>query len=116
MEKAIFLVIGIIVTMFSCKKELALKGTPNCVEWKTKEIANNEVWNPTAKIYSYSYNGATVYYFPPRCCDIPGELYDEDCNLICRPDGGFTGDGDGKCPDFFKLRTGEKLIWEDKRI
>ena len=89
--------------------------TPKCIEEKIDEIANGGVWNPPAKIYRYKYNGQFVYYFPPRCCDIPSTLYDKDCNIICSPDGGITGGGDGKCSDFFNSRTDELLIWEDMR-
>jgi len=43
------------------------------------------------------------------------ELYEDDCTLICAPDGGITGMGDGKCSDFFTERTAPELIWEDDR-
>jgi hypothetical protein len=42
-------------------------------------------------------------------------LYDENCTLLCLPDGGITGQGNGKCANFFIERTNEKLIWEDSR-
>jgi hypothetical protein len=42
-------------------------------------------------------------------------LYDAKGNVICAPDGGIIGTGDGGCPDFISQRTGEKLIWEDPR-
>ena len=71
--------------------------------------------DPPASIWRYSYKGRVVFYVPPSCCDVPSELYDNDGNLICGPDGGFSGDGDGKCPDFFKLRTDELRVWSDSR-
>ena len=69
-------------------------------------------WHPWI---TYSYQGRTVYYIPPVCCDQLGQLYDQNCNLICNPDGGITGAGDGKCQDFFSSRTNGILLWEDKR-
>jgi hypothetical protein len=42
-------------------------------------------------------------------------LYDSSGNIICAPDGGFTGKGDGKCTDFFSGRAKELLIWKDAR-
>ncbi len=90
-------------------------GTPPCIRDKIVEISQEEVWNPPAKIYSYYYLGQTVYYFPSRCCDIPGTLFDKDCNIICSPDGGLTGKGDGQCSDFLNQRSEEKVIWEDPR-
>jgi hypothetical protein len=71
--------------------------------------------NPPRKIYSYLYNGKTVYYVPPICCDFYSDVYDSACNIIGHPDGGFTGKGDMQMTDFNKTKTNEKLIWEDVR-
>jgi hypothetical protein len=86
--------------------------------WVNKLIATYEkdsVGNPPQSIWQYEYNGQTVYYVPPQCCDQYSTLYDANGTVICSPDGGFTGQGDGKCPDFRQLRTNEKLIWKDPR-
>lgn len=115
MKEPVLFIMGAALLFFSCEKLDVPKGTPKCIVKKINKIAKNEVWNPPAKIYSYSYKGETVFYFPPRCCDIPSEVYDEDCNSICSPDGGFSGSGDGNCDDFFDLRADEKLVWEDDR-
>ena len=61
------------------------------------------------------FNIENGYYVPPQCCDQFSTLYDADGAVICAPDGGITGRGDGKCPDFFQSRTNEKLFWEDSR-
>ncbi|MFQ5447533.1 MAG: hypothetical protein ACE5FF_11420 [Saprospiraceae bacterium] len=29
---------------------------------------------------------------------------DENCNLVCAPDGGFTAGRDGNCPNFRRMR------------
>ncbi len=55
------------------------------------------------------------YYIPPYCCDVYSELYDFNGQLICHPDGGITGAGDGKCPDFYKDSIIYTLIWKDNR-
>ena len=99
----------------NCEKKQTIIEIPNCIKEIINTIEEGEVWNPPAKIYRYKYNGQTVYYIPSRCCDIPSILSDENCNTICSPDGGFTGNGDGKCSDFFSKRTNEILIWEDDR-
>ena len=80
-----------------------------------QEIQQAEPANPPAKIYRYTYNNQEVYYLTGRCCDIPSRLYDMEGNIICEPDGGITGRGDGRCTDFFEKRSNETLIWEDKR-
>ena len=86
--------------------------------WLTQlinQLKAQPVANPPAKIIRYTYKGETVYYLPPKCCDVPSVLYDAQGNSICSPDGGFTGHGDGQCPDFFSERTNETIIWEDNR-
>jgi hypothetical protein len=45
------------------------------------------------------------------CCDFYNEVYDANCNFLGAPDGGFTGKGDGKIPDFFAEAKNEKLVW-----
>jgi hypothetical protein len=45
-------------------------------------------------------DGKPAYLFTAPCCDIPNPLYDAEGRFICAPTGGFTGLGDGKCPDW----------------
>lgn len=106
---------GILVFSQQCGREEMSTGTPDCVREVIADIAKEEPRNPPAKVYSYLYEGKRVFYVPAYCCDFPSKLYDENCNVLCAPDGGFSGSGDGKCPDFFDTRTAEKLVWEDPR-
>ena len=71
--------------------------------------------NPPAYIASYEYEGRVVYYVSPQCCDIFSDLYDASGQLICHPDGGLTGHGDGRCPDFLSQRTNETILWRTNR-
>lgn len=87
----------------------------SCINDVISKIQSEAVRNPPAKVYSYQYNGQLVYFIPQYCCDIPSVLLDADCKVICSPDGGITGGGDGKCKDFFSKRTDEKLFWADAR-
>ncbi len=73
------------------------------------------VGNPPRSIYRYNYNGQTVYYVPAQCCDQLSTLYDAAGQVLCAPDGGISGRGDGRCSDFFEQRTHEVLIWRDTR-
>jgi hypothetical protein len=89
-------------------------------DWINKLIEKEEtegVANPPASLSKCIYKGRVVYYRPPRCCDIPGILYDKNGNVICSPDGGLTGRGDGKCPDFSfgNEENGCEVIWKDLR-
>ena len=80
-----------------------------------QQLQEEKPANPPAKIYRYTYHDQEVYYLTSRCCDVPSKLYDMYGNVLCQPDGGITGKGDGRCPDFFEQRKDETLIWEDKR-
>ena len=90
------------------------QGTP-WLNQMIQQMQEDETANPPAKIYRYNYQEKEVYYVTGRCCDIPGKVYNMYGNIICEPDGGITGKGDGRCPDFFEQRKDETLIWEDKR-
>lgn len=91
---------------------------PARAPWIDGLIARYEaepVANPPQRILSYRYQDQTVYYVPPTCCDQPSTLYDEDGAVICAPDGGFSGRGDGRCADFAEQRSEEHLVWSDPR-
>lgn len=105
----------ILFTVFfcvSCSKLDVPNGTPHCIKSKIRKFSKNDL--STGEVWQYDFNGKVVYYFPPQCCDRMSALYDSKCNLLCHPDGGFSGGGDGNCNDFFKNRTNGKLIWKNK--
>src|SRR5436853_5982302 len=81
-----------------------------CIDSMIAQFKAEEKQNPPRKIYSYTYNGNTVYYVTPPCCDFFSDLYNDKCELIAHPDGGITGKGDGRATDFVASRTDEKLI------
>ncbi len=94
------------------------KSAGNNPEWLTaliQELESQPVANPPAFIARYDYRGQAVYYLPPRCCDIPSDVYSARGTIICHADGGFDGAGDGRCSDFFSSRTNERIIWRDPR-
>ncbi len=82
---------------------------------KIKALQNQPKQNPAASVYQYQYAGTTVYYFTADCCDQYNYLYDSKCAVVCAPDGGITGHGDGRYNDFYEKATGQKLIWHDLR-
>ena len=104
-----------VIVLLSCSDNDIAKDTPGCVKKLIEGLKKSSVTNPPAKVYRYQYKGSTVYYIPPKCCDIPSSLLDEDCNSICSPDGGLGGSGSGTCTDFHKIATDKVLVWEDKR-
>lgn len=85
---------------------------PDCLSDVIQGIQSGPVRNPPASLWRYEYDGETVYYIPPYCCDFPSTLLDSNCNFICSPDGGFSGQGDGQCTG--TLENGVQL-WKDLR-
>lgn len=84
---------------------------PPCIKNKIDSFKLKEVHEKPQRVTEYTYKGKKVYYIVMPCCDFFNEVYDDTCNFLGSPDGGFTGQGDGKLPDFFKEATHEKLIW-----
>ncbi len=105
----------ILVLFLAACSSGAQSGNPAWVDKLIKQFEKNPVGNPPLSIWKYDYNGQTVYFVPAHCCDIPSVVYDASGSQFCSPDGGITGQGDGKCPNFFTERTNEQLIWQDAR-
>jgi hypothetical protein len=86
--------------------------------WVSALIAKFEaepVANPPHRIVRFRYRDQMVYYVPPSCCDRPSVLYDAKGEVMCAPEGGMTGRGDGRCADFYQQRSDEWLVWSDAR-
>jgi len=90
-------------------------GNPPWLDQLILQFESAPIGNPPRAIWKYHFHGQTVYYTPPQCCDQFSVLYDSTGAVLCAPDGGFTGAGDGRCPDFFQKRTDETLVWMDPR-
>ena len=84
---------------------------PTCIKNKIDSFKLKEAHEKPQRVVEYLYKGKKVYYVVMPCCDFFNEVYDAKCNFLGSPDGGFTGKGDGKIPDFFTEAKGEKLIW-----
>ena len=91
------------------------KQNPSFVQDLITQEESGLVANPPASLTKCVYKNQIVYYLPSRCCDISSVLYNEDGDVICSPDGGFTGGGDGRCTDFFEERKNCEVIWKDSR-
>jgi hypothetical protein len=108
------ILITVIILLGACS-QATQSLNPAWVDKLIQQFESDPVGNPAQSIWSYEYNGQVVYYIPPQCCDQYSMLYDTSGIAICAPDGGFTGKGDGKCPDFLSKRTNENLVWKDSR-
>ncbi|GAB2460332.1 hypothetical protein GCM10011375_10720 [Hymenobacter qilianensis] len=88
---------------------------PAWLKERIRKILAEEPTNPPVQVFRYLYNDQVVYYETAPCCDFFTTLYAADGKIICQPDGGITGKGDGKCSDFLQKRSRERLIWQDPR-
>ena len=104
-----------LIFILACNQSTAPDENPEWINDLIKKYQSEPVGNPPQSIWRYEYKGIIVYYVPPQCCDQFSTLYDMLSNVICAPNGGITGRGDGRCPDFFEERKSEKLIWQDPR-
>ncbi|WP_372792569.1 hypothetical protein [Lutibacter sp.] len=108
-----FLTIGIF-TLLSCEKSDLNIDAPTCIKDKIEEIMNNNLTNPPTQVWKWEVDGETYYYITSDCCDQFNNLYTENCTILCAPDGGITGNGDGNCPDFTS-EINKTLVWKDNR-
>ncbi len=92
------------------KKDMA--SIPTCIKKKIDSFKVMQKHEQPQSVTEYMYKGKKVYYIVMPCCDFFSEVYDAACTFLGSPDGGITGKGDGKLPDFFKETTKEKRIWE----
>ena len=114
MKTTLLASIVMIILLAACSQATP-SSNPDWVDEMIKKYESEPVGNPQQSIWRYEYNGEMVYFVPAQCCDMYSTLYDASGNVLCAPDGGFTGKGDGKCSDFFDKRTNEQLIWQDAR-
>ena len=110
----LIILLGIALFLPACDKLVLLADVPSCIEEKIRDIKKEEMRNPPAQVWKWEVDGNTYFYITSDCCDQYNYLYDEDCSVVCAPDGGFTGNGDGNCPDFNEeiIKT---LVWKDDR-
>ncbi|MGB4843057.1 MAG: hypothetical protein WBP16_01190 [Ferruginibacter sp.] len=85
---------------------------PTCIKDKLDSFKVKEVHERPQKMIEYTYKGKKVYYVVMPCCDFFNEVYDDKCNYLGAPDGGFAGKGDGKIPDFTEQAKVVKTVWE----
>ncbi|MCH8903353.1 MAG: hypothetical protein IIA45_05510 [Bacteroidetes bacterium] len=106
----------LLILCIGCKRIELPVGTPTCVKEIIRDILKEEVRDPPSELWKWEHYGETSFYVLPYCCDEYSALYTEDCFLICAPDGGLYGIGDGACPyNYNQMAIVRTLIWADKR-
>lgn len=117
-----------IVMIFAVCASLLLVSMPTYAQspmqpkWRQRlitQLQSEPVRNPPAKIVRYTNARRSYYYVPPAAGDQFSVLYNSVGRKICAPDGGITGNGDGKCPSFVRKmlfsRDAGKVVWQDTR-
>ena len=94
---------------------VSTNSVPACIQ-KIIDDAEKDIPPDTPQqVDEYLYNGKKTFLVTAHCCDQYNTLYDEDCKMICAPTGGFTGKGDGKCPDFAANAKHVRLVWKNEK-
>lgn len=81
--KKLSIVLLIVATIISCKKNDIEQGTPKCVENKIIDFKKSSDCN-VAKVDEYSFQGNTVFAFDPGNCspDMTTEVITSDCETL----------------------------------
>jgi hypothetical protein len=114
----LIVLISVVILTISYNQQILSNQEDKYPSWVEDLIAKEEsgsIANPPASLTKCVYKNQIVYYLSPRCCDIYSVLYNESGDVICAPDGGLTGGGDGRCPDFFEKKENCEVIWKDSR-
>ena len=112
--RSIFICIMVYFFCFGCKSTKQEENLPSCINLKIEAIKKEPVRNPPAEVWKWEEGKKMYYYITSDCCDQYNYLYNDNCEVICAPDGGFTGKGDQKCPNFDE-KIIKTLIWKDQR-
>lgn len=100
--------------LVACKSSNQNEALPSCIKEKIETLKNQPLQNPPAEVWEWKDEKSTSYYITSDCCDQFNYLFSDNCETVCAPDGGFTGKGDQKCPEFLgELK--KTLIWKDQR-
>jgi hypothetical protein len=83
-------------------------GSNTCIN---KLIETKKTSAGVKEIWQYQLQEDLVYYIKMNGADQYNKLLNSKCEVICYPDGGITGHGDGKCPEFFEARAKGKILW-----
>jgi hypothetical protein len=86
-------------------------GLPSCVQTYIDTYSQGSSTNFWAQVWRWEDGVNTYYYMNSPCCDMYNFLYDDECQIVCAPSGGFAGDGDGRCPQW-AVEPVKTLVWQ----
>ena len=86
-------------------------------EWLRIRLADYDAQpRPAAPraVFQVRYDDGVAYWVQAGCCDQLDPLIDARGVLLCYPSGGFTGRGDGKCPQALPSVTERREVWRHR--
>lgn len=98
------MVIGLLLS--SCEKDCSV--FPKCIN-DLIQVQKDDI----SAVYSYTYQGETVYEFTPQevCCDFTNSIYSNNCEVICMLNG-LIGNQICRGDTFYARATDKTLIWK----
>jgi len=104
--------LGLIALLFGCASSNGRYVSPYSTRWvkqqiRAYEMPTNEGGSQvTRKVF---YAGKPAYLIASPCCDKFDYVYDTRGIIVCAPSGGFTGRGDGSCPEILGTASSNDL-------
>ena len=86
-------------------------------EWLRIRLADYDAQPGAAApraVFQVRYGDGVAYYTLAGCCDQLDPLVDANGVLVCYPTGGYTGLGDGKCPDALPPLGERREVWRHR--
>jgi len=90
---------------------------PGLPAWLAARVADYDAQparTAPSAVHEVTYRGAPAYLVTAPCCDQFNPLYDARGVVICHPSGGFTGRGDGKCPEALPPDAPRREVWHHR--
>jgi hypothetical protein len=91
--------LGFIALLPGCSSSNARYVSPYSTKWVKQQIRAYEMRGPSQVTGKGIHADKPVYLIPSPCCDKYDYFYDSRGVILCAPSGGFTGRGDGSCPE-----------------
>ena len=112
--KRTFIFLLFLASLASCKTQQYAVKVPDCIDVEIRRIQAEAPAKPPLEVWQWKVGEEVFYYITAPCCDQFTTLMNSNCERVCAPDGGITGQGDGNCPP--GIDQAEKtLVWKDER-
>lgn len=100
-----------IVLLASCGwNKRPVKPYPSCIAHYIDSLS--KINEQPISVTQYDFRNQKVYYIKSACCDRYNIVFDNDCNLLGYPDGGFTGKADGSLKGFYDSAQNPVTVWK----